>query len=333
MALFVWETTGTSASDSGSRGYTRTFAVWDEDDDTRFLGPREVLAAPGLPAFGDPFVNDLGEADRESVCSGLSGRPSPETPAIWFVEVTYSSGSESTKEANDESPAESAGGVGPVTGGAVNPESPAGGEGGGEGGGDGGAANSPPTVVENPLLRPAKFAWSTARYPVVVERDKDGNLIANSAGKPFDPPITRDDIRPVLTVRKNLPLAMIDANFIQAYVDSINQSAWFGFLAGTLLLKDFSAEDAHENGVWFWACTFVFEHKSDKWNPIKVLDQGFEEAWPGEGWTTILDLSGRPVTRPALLNGTGQELPEGGDPVFLDFDLGGEVEFGELGLF
>ena len=119
MALFVWETTGTSATDSGSRGYTRTFAVWDEDDDTRFLGPREVLAAPGLPAFGDPFVNDLGEADRESVCSGLSGRPSPETPAVWFVEVTYSSGSESAKEANDESPAESAGGVGPVTGGAV----------------------------------------------------------------------------------------------------------------------------------------------------------------------------------------------------------------------
>jgi hypothetical protein len=39
------------------------------------------------------------------------------------------------------------------------------------------------------------------------------------------------------------------------------------------------------------------------------------------GVEPITDVHGNPVTEPQLLNGAGLKLPEGGDPVFLEFAL------------
>ncbi len=318
-------------AEGGGKTYTRTFHVVTSG----VVGPAEVFAHSTCPRWGNVYASDAGDFDPDAVCVGLSAKRRDESPYLWTVEARYA-----TQTAEAGGGGEGGGeGVGAITGGPVNPADPLGGgssEGGGEGGGEGGAGaaggEAPPTLVENPLLRPAEFSWDSEEVMLPLTQDRAGNAVVNSAGFPFDPPLEYEAVRPVLTVVKNMPLAAINASFIQNRNNHLNSVDWMGFPAKTLKLK-VSARSAYENGIWYWATTYIFRVKIDGWNPVRVLDAGYEELDPGGTWLTIRDENGAPVSRPWLLDGAGIALTPGDPEEYLEFTVYGEFDFAELGLF
>ena len=61
----------------------------------------------------------------------------------------------------------------------------------------------PETTPQNPLMKPIEFSWAAISSEVVVDFDKDGDPVVNSAGDSFDPSLTDEDSRPALVVFRN----------------------------------------------------------------------------------------------------------------------------------
>lgn len=329
--LTVTETfRGASAevTESGDRQFTRVFDVIADDDTT----VTEVLEADGIPRYGEPFVSDSGAVDLGCTCRSVRARPREESPYIWLVEASYSS--------RQDAGGGGGGGGGPVTGGPTDPSGGASGDGGpggspgGDGGGGdgGGAGQNTPQIVEDPLSRPATFRWSSNKVLRPAKFDVNGTAITNSANAPFDPPVEKEEIRPVLVVQKNIPLANFNGSVVQDWTNAINSAAWMGFPAKSLRINDIQAVSASDNGVWYWDTTWTFEYLADLWNPLKVLDQGSYYI-DAENQKQQFRSGTGAVLAKGLLDGGGDKLEPVLPPVYLEFDLYEEKDFKTLRLF
>jgi hypothetical protein len=124
---------------------------------------------------------------------------------------------------------------------------------------------------ENPLDRPAVYAWSFQPATRAVWKDIDGHGILNSAGQYFDPPIEIDDSRPVLTVTRNE--ADFDPALAISYQDAVNDSDFLGFDAGQAKVANISATSQFENDVAYWQVQYEFHFRREGWE-LQILDQG-----------------------------------------------------------
>jgi hypothetical protein len=158
----------------------------------------------------------------------------------------------------------------------------------------------------NPLLRPAEIKWSFAQFQRIADIDQFNNPVVNSAGEPFDPPLEKDDSRPVLVITR--PEAGIDPGLFYQYRDAINSDPFFGAPAGTAKVQSIEATRRFENNFYFWDVTYTIHFRPDGWD-LNVLDQGYN-ALDANGQPTvrILDKYGQALAKPALLNGLGQKL-------------------------
>lgn len=66
------------------------------------------------------------------------------------------------------------------------------------------------TFGNDPTAWPLKVAHGGERTERVIYFDKNGDRVANSAGDPFDPPITVDDHRVTLSVTRNELVSAFD---------------------------------------------------------------------------------------------------------------------------
>jgi hypothetical protein len=194
----------------------------------------------------------------------------------------------------------------------------------------------PEDVQENPLNRPAVIQRSPVQRQRIVERDVDGNLIINTAGEPFNPPVEREEHAPSFTITKNLanwPYAME-----LALTDAINSSPIVyvsrGISYGARLVKcnGFSGGESYENGINFWAVSVALEVNWDGWNPDK-LNAGFREKYTDEFgekylWP-ITGANGESVSEPVLLDSLGRSDPYR-DPIYLPCKKHRETSFAGL---
>lgn len=319
---------------AGSRDGVRTWTVTTEDAS---IGPLDILAHPDCPQYGDlyysPGLDDPPEVipvDQALTITRLSVRPVPDSPRHFRLTAIYSTRAQTTGLEGG-----AAVGVGPGVS-APGGEAGALGEGAdgppeaGDVSGEGTAVTGTTSYVENPILRPAVLRYGTVTRQVIAEWDAGAlNPVRNSAGSKFDPPLQVEEGGLTFTITRNQ--ATFNRNDIPDYVKAINSTAFLGFEAKTVRLMDLSAERLNENGVFFWQVTYVFEVKSDGWNPVQVLDAGYEE-WVVDAPRRILDKNGNPTSQPSLLDGNGLVLsdPQNDPPVLLSFNLYREVDFNDF---
>ncbi len=303
---------GRRASDSQERRrtYTRVYEVRTTDpNDSGYVAG----GASGLPRGGDAHPDD----NAAFVVRNDPAQHS-EDPTLWTVTIEYDTQLSSTAIGRESQQVDSSGET------TTNPDSPS------EGG----------QRQENPLSRPPVYSVSfeTVQEPLLeVYTGEDATLpgpLLNSAGDPFDPPPMVEKSYPVLTIKKN----MVSFTYatLEMYQDSVNSVTWRGFGARKVKVHGISWESAFENGITFWAVTFVFKVRYKTWD-LQILDAGLNELIPAETdrparKRPIVQSRGETPTSPLLLDGSGRLLAAGDDPVILRVRHYPELPFADLGV-
>lgn len=196
---------------------------------------------------------------------------------------------------------------------------------------------------ENPLDRPARITWDSEVFQKFTNRDKDGNVMVNSAGDPIEA-IEVDDIRWVISITKNF--ASLPA-WVLTVPNSVNSSA-VNISGVSLPARTVKVGHLHigelqvENDIPFYEVTVELSYKPGTWDE-EVPDEGFNVS-DGSGnvsntdRTRIMveddngDLS--PPTEAVLLNGSGGVLanPTSASAVMLNKRVYQELDFSGLPL-
>lgn len=156
--------------------------------------------------------------------------------------------------------------------------------------------------ILSPLNLPPEVSWTFSKYDWPLQRDGDGVPMVNSSSERFDPPLTVQQSRPVLTVRRN------EASFSPAlaalYIDSLNSDTFAGLPPLCAKINNIAEQRAIDMGLTYYQVTYEVEFKYDTW-AMFVLDQGFRD-FSGKLFRDPID--GSPLANATLLNGAGAAL-------------------------
>lgn len=186
---------------------------------------------------------------------------------------------------------------------------------------------------ENPTKRRPEISGSFEEYKKVVVKDRDGNPVQTSARGNFASPPELEDGYPQIVITRNEKQLDFTAMLDYRYV--VNSKAWAGFEAGQCLMKPITWKRVIENtptgDLIFYQKTYTIQVKEDGW-PLELLDQDIMKL-DGEGRRVkIVDAKQQPITKPALLDGSGGELAVDGEPKFRKFYVRREADFDKLNL-
>lgn len=181
---------------------------------------------------------------------------------------------------------------------------------------------------ENPILRPPDIRWSFVSFQKPIDKDLLGNAIVNSAQDPYDPPVTVDDHRPVLTYERNE--LVFDPELAIAYMDAVNTDVFLGALPGQAKVAGIEAVRVFEHNLFFWRVNYEIHFRREGWDLI-IINRGYHYLDAGES-KAINDKFGQPVSSPKLLTAAGAVLPQGGTPTDKTFKVYKELPFALLGL-
>jgi hypothetical protein len=190
---------------------------------------------------------------------------------------------------------------------------------------------SPPPGGSGPPGKPRTIAWSTETVTEIIDKDFNGNWISNSADEAFETPAEREHIRLIINITKNLATINVP-DIANNYLRRTNSSSWSGFAPGEVFFREFSATQQHEQGVSYWATTWVFVQDYRGWR-LSLLDAGpnYRDLNDPTILRAFTDPDSRQRQNVGLLNGIdGEPLPTGGTPVFLDFTMYGTADFNLL---
>lgn len=187
-------------------------------------------------------------------------------------------------------------------------------------------------VDVDPLNEPPKFSGSFLRVNEIFEEDNEGNAILMSSGEPPDPPLEEGVSYPTLRIEMNVasPALALWAD----YANAVNTGTFWGLGARKWAIEKIDWQDQFRgNGSRYVTVVFEFAAKYNTWDR-KFLDRGYyrKVVAPIEGKILITDVDGQPVNAPRLLDGTGNVLEEGADPVYITKKLRPERSFGSLGV-
>jgi hypothetical protein len=295
-----------AGGDPREHTYTRHFFVESS-------GPASdvaVVAAPGIPIFGSVYVHPpSGFVDMGAWAKRIEARRREEHPDFFDVEVEYSN-------VLDRAP-----------GGGANPSL---------GGGTGG---SPLQQQDSPLLRPPSVRFGSKTYTVHVTEDVHGDPIVNTAGAPFEAGLEVERARLTMTLTRNVLAALINPVFANGYVGCINDAAWLGFAARQAKVTAWStSERKYDRGVYYFEETWEFEFAPQltTWGR-RVLNAGWyyldpAVTPPAAAEKPFVDAYGRPKGSVGMLKADGDRLPDGDDPIFLEFDVHPEADFSALNI-
>jgi hypothetical protein len=179
----------------------------------------------------------------------------------------------------------------------------------------------------------AQSPWlSFGQFETVPYQDKDGSPVVNSAGDPFDPPLMRDDSRPILTYKRNQ--ALFIPSMAQQYRDAVNSDSLLGADPKTVKIADVQCEMALDPIIGVYnrvSWEFHFASLPNGWK-FSVLDQGCKQLNSDSSSQEVINFFGTPTNSPVLLDGNGSPLPPGEDPVFLTFEGYDELSFAALNI-
>jgi hypothetical protein len=185
---------------------------------------------------------------------------------------------------------------------------------------------------QNPLEQPAEIVWSFQQFEQIVDQDVYGNVICNSAGDPFQNPITIDQGRPILTITQNEP--NFSAPTAAMYVDTVNAGSFMGCDERTVKCQNIGAARVYDQQYgYYWRVTYSFAFRPDKWDKV-ILDAGTrvkagnngQLEQTQNGGMVPITCRGAPVTQPALLDGNGG-LGNQNNPQWQTFEVYAELPF------
>ena len=195
---------------------------------------------------------------------------------------------------------------------------------------------------DDPLDEPVVWSWSFATTTEPVDRDAANNAITNSAGEPFDPPISAEFHDLVARVVRNeaafYPLLAAD------YKGSVNSDGWLGYPPGTCKLQVLTGNQIfYGDDKFYWQVTYEIHIRYDAQNPLangwlrRILDQGTRKKTGVDSggfaeYENITENNGLSLSEPVQLNGSGGRLADSAPPVYLSFNLDPIRPFAALNL-
>ncbi len=185
-----------------------------------------------------------------------------------------------------------------------------------------------PREQDNPLDVAPEVEYDFAQFERICDVDADGFQVTNSAGDYFDPPIVRDDSRPVLKVSVNLKT--FDPAWADTYRDGVNESPWLDRPERTVKVAAIRGKRASHPSVpgdhLYWQVYMEFHVNPDTWD-VDPLDQGLYYRDASDHRLPVLDSNGMPVTAPQLLDGDGAPLEVGGDAQYMHYEVYKKFDF------
>jgi hypothetical protein len=194
---------------------------------------------------------------------------------------------------------------------------------------------------ENPCDDPAVIEWSTDTVQEPFDFDAAGDPILNSALDPFADRLKDEVSYWTVAITKNLPFV---PTWINDYRDAVNSD--FCYIDGVPIDIGMAKVKSIRIGKWQYRNDFGYRELQltlkikDDWKK-HVLDQGLY-CWiddplnPGyEMWVPCGDENGKDVKKPAILDGSGHQVPPRTTPTsssFLTFDLRNTKPFANLPL-
>jgi hypothetical protein len=196
---------------------------------------------------------------------------------------------------------------------------------------------SPAVFGSNPVEWPLRVTFGGERTEKVIEFDKTGAPIRNSAKDKFGDPVTIDDHITTLLVTRNELVSTFDIELASAFSDSINDATWNGIPArqAKMGIITTSEEKYDSNGfVWYYTVTYPVQVGRVPWKK-NLLDQGYgalQQPAPLDPFVymSIKGPDGQPLTDPRALDGTGKILSPSGSPVTLPFYVYDETDWSVL---
>lgn len=163
---------------------------------------------------------------------------------------------------------------------------------------------------EDPTQDAMQIRVYTEQFQKPAVFNKDGELIVNSAGDPYDPPPMIDDSRRVISLVRNVPNC---PSWILDYQDAVNSDTFtvrgVTYAIGTGKVQSISLSDAQKrNGIEFYTLEVLIHLQKNGWI-LKTLDAGFRELDYDGDLVNILNTGdGERVSAPVPLNGSGAAL-------------------------
>lgn len=273
-----------------TRTHTRVFRV---ELDVATDGTQAVRDEVGI-AIGDTYSYE-GETDDGAICTDIDVKRLNSSPNVWEATYTYKA------------------------------ESPG-------GGGDGKKDEGQPGE-DNTFLVDQKVQWSQDTIQRAAVEDKNGIAVKNAAGDQFDPPVMFNVNRTRLIISRNEPRfgnGRFNNAVIDAYVNKLNQAAFWGFAAKTVLCDGISATQTtvQNNDAWRVTYSFVID-LTDIGHKAEVLEHG-ANCLDGAGGKKIkcIDEFGHPIEDRLAADGT--QLATAAADVFASFDMYFEADFNNL---
>lgn len=167
-------------------------------------------------------------------------------------------------------------------------------------------------ITENPLNEPARITWDgeDRQKPLIIDPNT-GQLVLNSAGYYFDPPVIIDDPRSVATVVKNVANV---PSWVLQYKNCTNTDS---FSLDGITIAPFQAKIKfirisdwqEQNEIEYRQLTIPIHLEEQGWQ-VTAIDMGYYQIDPNNVLNRIpcLDSQGGNATVPMPLDGLGAQL-------------------------
>ena len=165
---------------------------------------------------------------------------------------------------------------------------------------------------EDPTQDAMQIRVYTEQFQKPAIFNKDGELIVNSAGDPYDPPPMMDDSRRVISLVRNVASC---PSWVLEYEDAVNSDTFTArgvtYAIGTGKVQSVSLSDSQKrNGIEFYTLEVLIHLQKNGWL-LKNLDAGFRELNYSSELINILNQGdGERVSAPVPLDGNGRSLSD-----------------------
>lgn len=202
----------------------------------------------------------------------------------------------------------------------------------------------PPKEPKEPKpLKPPLISWSDRVeefYDVENLVDAFGKPLVNEPFKePFDnPPAQKRSIGIVTITAIQSWFDVVEA---YTYRNHVNADVFMGCSPLTLLMRQPTANQRYEDNVMYYDVTYTFEHKTDGWNPTKIVNRSKFCNYEDKSAATLdrkqtkglpRDELGREYDGEVLIDAKGHRIPTGGKPYMLSFRFYRTAYFNRLGI-
>jgi len=191
------------------------------------------------------------------------------------------------------------------------------------------------TSIDNPLQEPDRISGGFVKYTKEVDKDKDDKAIKTSSHERIrGDQVTFDANRPTVTIEKNV--LVLPLSTFAPMIDTVNDDVMWGLPARCVKLTNVSwSRELYGTCTFYYTVSYEFDCKYETFdNTIfdegtKILSKGGDKDEPRD-FEVYKDVNGE-NTR-VFLDGEGNPLEKGEDPVEIDIKYYSESNFSTLGI-